>query len=502
MSEPTRSFPDRPSLRYLRLEAKRRVSAGEFPTLHEAQLAIAREHGLSSWTALKQFLESQPRPAGQAVEQLRWVVSRFAGADHPAWVAPTEGELREHFDDRFLSKIPPGHLVTTLARRAESFREELAVTFDGPLQARAQLSGSLQVHTAVEAGPPHRLTGLRFYPLGSRVTDSRIAAPPARTSGEVPAPVTEVADEAFPELGLVGLILAGRGPHTPVWAAARGWADLDRGQVLETGYRFPAYSITMLVTSTAVLRLVADGRVALDDPANDHLRTVRLADGAVTVRELLTHTGGVDSAAEQFTDRAPDPVSLFGPVMACRGDRGTVQPSNGGYAALGQLVADATGEPYPHAVGRLVLAPLGMGHSSFPVRWPATDADVPTGYNLAPDGSFVPVPGRVATVPAFGGLWTTAADLVHFGAAWPSLLPAALAREALRPQATVARTGVRVGLGWYLNEARGVMGLAGGGPGRSASLVVRVSDRVTLAAFTNRLIPIEPVNGRVMAAIG
>jgi CubicO group peptidase (beta-lactamase class C family) len=104
-------------------------------------------------------------------------------------------------------------------------------------------------------------------------------------------------------------------------------------------------------------------------------------------------------------------------------------------------------------------------------------------------------------VPAFGGLWTTPADLVRFGVAWSSLLPGALAREALRPQATVARTGVRVGLGWYLNESRGVTGLTGGGPGRSASLVVRVSDRVTLVAFTNRLIPIEPVNGRVMAAI-
>jgi hypothetical protein len=156
MSEPTRSFPDRPSLRYLRLEAKRRVSAGEFPALHEAQLAIAREHGLSSWTALKQFLESQPRPAGHAVEQLSWVISRFAGADRPAWVAPADEEMRQHFDDRFLSKIPPGNLVTTLARKAESFREELVVTFDGPLQARAQLSGSLQVHTSSR---PSRRTG-------------------------------------------------------------------------------------------------------------------------------------------------------------------------------------------------------------------------------------------------------------------------------------------------------------------------------------------------------
>jgi CubicO group peptidase (beta-lactamase class C family) len=501
MSEPTRSFPDRPSLRYLRLEAKRRVSAGEFPALHEAQLAIAREHGLSSWTALKQFLESQPRPAGHAVEQLSWVISRFAGADRPAWVAPADEEMRQHFDDRFLSKIPPGNLVTTLARKAESFREELVVTFDGPLQARAQLSGSLQVHTSVEAEPPHRLTGLRFDRLGTEVTDTRTAAATTRTSGDVPASVAGVADEALSELGLVGLILAGGGPHTPVWAAARGWADLDRGEALETGHQFPAYSITMLVTSTAVLRLVADGRVGLDDPVNDHLRTVRLADDTVTVRELLTHTGGVDSAARKFADSVPALVSLFGPVIACGGDRGTVKPSNGGYAALGQLVGDATGEPYPDAMARLVLEPLGLGHSSFPVSWPAPDADAITGYHLAPDGSFVSLPGQVATVPAFGGLWTTTADLVRFGVAWSSLLPGALAREAFRPQATVARTGVRVGLGWYLNESRGVMGLAGGGPGRSASLVVRVGDQVTLAAFTNRLIPIEPVNGRVMAAI-
>ncbi len=39
---------------HLKLEAKRRLSAGEFITLHEAQLAIAREHRMSSWAALKE----------------------------------------------------------------------------------------------------------------------------------------------------------------------------------------------------------------------------------------------------------------------------------------------------------------------------------------------------------------------------------------------------------------------------------------------------------------
>jgi hypothetical protein len=59
MSDQSRQFPRQPSLRYLKLEAKRRLAAGEFSTLHDAQLAIAREHGLSSWTMLKQHVESQ-----------------------------------------------------------------------------------------------------------------------------------------------------------------------------------------------------------------------------------------------------------------------------------------------------------------------------------------------------------------------------------------------------------------------------------------------------------
>src|ERR1700738_3512571 len=51
---PTRTLPARPSLRHLKLEAKRRLAAGEFATLHDAQSAIAREHGLPSWARLKQ----------------------------------------------------------------------------------------------------------------------------------------------------------------------------------------------------------------------------------------------------------------------------------------------------------------------------------------------------------------------------------------------------------------------------------------------------------------
>jgi CubicO group peptidase (beta-lactamase class C family) len=162
--------------------------------------------------------------------------------------------------------------------------------------------------------------------------------------------MAEVADGAFAELGLAALVLAGGGPGTPAWAVTRGWADLDRDEVLGPGHRFLALGVAALVTATAALRLIADGRVGLDYPANDYLSVVRLPDDTITVRELLSHTAGVDNPPELFPDTVPDLATLTGLVIACGGTRGVVRPSNGGYAVLGQLITDVTGSPYADAV--------------------------------------------------------------------------------------------------------------------------------------------------------
>jgi CubicO group peptidase (beta-lactamase class C family) len=268
---------------------------------------------------------------------------------------------------------------------------------------------------------------------------------------------------------------------------------------LTPDHRFPAYSVTKLITATVVLRLAAGGRIGLDDPACAYLHTVRPADETVTVRDLLTHTAGVASPGEMFADRVPDLVTLVSPVVAAAGPRGTFSYSNGGYALLGQLIADVTGGTYPEVAARMVLGPLGMSGSWFPARWPDTGAV--TGYHLAGDGSFETAPARICTVPAAGGLWTNAADLVRFGLPWASLLPAGLAREALRPQVDRDATGARMGLGWLLNEPKGVGGHAGEGPGAAASLIIRLGTGQPSVALANRLVPIEPVNARLVRSI-
>lgn len=509
MSDRSRALPDRPSLRYLKLEAKRRLSAGEFATLHEAQLAIAREHGLSSWTALKEHIETEAEaeiagPASHALTQVRWAMSRFAAADTREWTPPDEEELRRHFDDHYLSLVPPDTLTDMLSSVARQLREDLAEVRAEPLRLHARLA-DLRVEAETEADPPYRLHYWRLIPLETKVDDPRVAAPATRAFGAVPAAAAAVAADSFTELGLVGLIVAGATGAGSVWVTARGWASLDQDEELLPDHRFPAYSITRLVTAVAVLRLVADGRVRLDEPANAYLRTIRLADDAVTVRELLSNTGGVDDPAPMFADRVPELVSVIGPVAACGGQRGTYAYGHGGYALLGQLIADVTAARYEEVATRLVLEPLGMGDSWFPRSSPPTR--VITGHRLTDEGRFERVPTQVSTVPAAGGLWTTAADLVRFGIAWSSLLPDALAREALRPQIEWDGFGFQTGLGWGLVLPKDVAGQPGAGSGCSASVIIRPGlvggqgGGQTWVVVTNRQVLVEAVNERLAVPI-
>jgi CubicO group peptidase (beta-lactamase class C family) len=515
MSDQARELPDQPSLRYLKLEAKRRLAAGEFATLHDAQLAIAREHGRSSWTTLKQQIESHPagsETGSHALDQVRWVIARFVDSDQDGWAAPNEAELLEHFTEHFLTVIPAGRIVAMLSSQAAAFQGELSVTDARANRLQAGLPG-FQVQAATEPEPPHRLTGLGLFPGGERITDPRVAAGTSRTDGDVPAAAREIADSSATELALPALVLAGTvpaggGPGDPAgaeWVLARGWADLDAERPLRPDHQFPAFSITKLVTAVAVLRLVADGAVQLDAPANDYLRTVRLADPEATVRELLTHTAGADSPGpdELFARQVPALVSVTGPVVGRRGPRGPFAYSNGGYALLGQLIADVYGQPYDQAAGQLVLGPLGMTDSWFPVRWPNTPdspktPDAVTGYGVTEQAFRVIT--TICTLPAAGGLWSTAADLIRFARDWPGLLPADLAAEAVRPQASWPDGEVQMGLGWVVNQAKGLTGHTGGGRGGSTSLIVTDGGRIHLA-LTNRLIPIEPVNKMVLETV-
>jgi CubicO group peptidase (beta-lactamase class C family) len=196
----------------------------------------------------------------------------------------------------------------------------------------------------------------------------------------------------------------------------------------------------------------------------------------------------------------PDLTEFIGPVVACSGPRGTIHPSNGGCAVLGQLVADVTAMPYAQAATELVLRPLALTGSSFPARPADISPRAVTGYSLTLEGVFQPIPARIPTLQAAGGLWSTGADLVRLGLGWSSLLPEALAHEALTPQTGPGPGGARAGLGWLFTPRGDVATHGGAGLDATAALTTRLRDQRTHVVLTSRLIPINSIETRLLRA--
>src|SRR6266542_1982364 len=163
-----RSLPRRPSLRYLKLEAKRRLAAGEFAALHDAQAAIAWEHGLPNWTALKQLICGQAQQQSHALAQVRWVIARFRDAGEPGWIAPDDDELRLHFDDQFLSEVPAAELIAAITSVAADLREEPTVIGQAPLSAHIQIAGLGGPGPGRGAGPRPPVPGTGHRRAGHR----------------------------------------------------------------------------------------------------------------------------------------------------------------------------------------------------------------------------------------------------------------------------------------------------------------------------------------------
>lgn len=209
------------------------------------------------------------------------------------------------------------------------------------------------------------------------------------------------------------------------------------------------------ITAVAVLTLVADGRLQLDDPVDDLLpelaapRVLRRptasiddtvpATRSITVRDLLRSTNGLgfpsDFSAtvvplllEQLHQGPPEPQAVPAPDdwMALLGEIPLLhQPGEGftynlAFDILGVLVARATGQSFADFVDKRIFGPLGMTDSGFAFP-PGSAERTTTQYRLGEDGALEVVDepeGQWTTAPAFtsgaGGYVSTAADLLAF----------------------------------------------------------------------------------------
>ena len=186
---------------------------------------------------------------------------------------------------------------------------------------------------------------------------------------------------------------------------------------------FQIGSTTKTLTATALMRLAEQGELGLDDLVQDHVPEFDLADEtvakSVTIRQLLNHTGGW--AGDLFVDTGNGDDSTARYVAEMKElpqltPLGTLSVyNNAGFAVAGRIIEKVTGETYEHAVGRLVVEPLGMDQSLFEPS-AVMLRRFAVGHHVHPDGKVEiarPWPVERSGM-AMGGLVSSVADQLRY----------------------------------------------------------------------------------------
>ena len=132
--------------------------------------------------------------------------------------------------------------------------------------------------------------------------------------------------------------------------------------------KFRIGSITKQFTAVAILRLVEQGKLKLDDPIKKHYPTAPATWEAVTIHHLLNHTSGIPSYTGQagFLEKSAlpaKPADIIKPIQTLPLEfaPGTkFVYNNSGYLLLGLILESLTGQPYAEYLRQTIFEPLGM----------------------------------------------------------------------------------------------------------------------------------------------
>lgn len=226
-----------------------------------------------------------------------------------------------------------------------------------------------------------------------------------------------------------GIVADGRLVHV----ATFGVQDIESARPVTADTLFRVASMTKAFTALTVLKLRDDGLVRLEAPAAEYVPEMRSwkyptdDSPTVRVRDLLNHTGGfvtddpwgdrqTSLPEDEFTQLLRDGV----PFTSVPGSR--FEYSNLGYAILGRIISNVSGQPYAATITRKLLQPLGMNASGFVAEQAPRDKRA-LGYRWEAD-RWRPEPTLgPGAFGAMGGLQTSANDYAKWVtfllSAWP-----------------------------------------------------------------------------------
>jgi len=259
---------------------------------------------------------------------------------------------------------------------------------------------------------------------------------------------------------------------------AWGRADRKAGVANTPATRFRIGSMNKMFTAVATLQLAEAHKLALEDPIGKHLPDYpnKQVAAKVTVRHLLTHTGGTgDIFGPEFEEHRlqlrehRDYLKLYGSRGLTQEPGARFEYSNYGFVLLGALIEQVTGGSYDDYVRDHVFRRAGMRSTgALPESVDVPDRAV--GYlRSSPGSDWVP---NTDTLPwrgtAAGGGYSTVGDLLRFAQALDSgrLISEATLAEATRPHQQQYGYGFGVqGQGSLRSYGHG-----GGAPGMNGEL--------------------------------
>lgn len=234
------------------------------------------------------------------------------------------------------------------------------------------------------------------------------------------AELSETIATLLPQTTIPGAIVGVRQAGQPEYREAFGVQDPDSGEPMTPDLYMRIGSNTKSFTTTAILQLVDQGRLGLDDPVSTYVPGVPNGD-VLTIRQLgMMRSGLFDYSVVTVPQWAGDPqhqwtaddllaISFDNPVNFAPGAQFDYDNTN--TVLLGAVVEQVTGQPIRDYIQEQILTPQGLAHTSFPVG-----AEFPTphppGFWRTPAGEIVDTgPWNTSWGNAAGQMISTVDDL-------------------------------------------------------------------------------------------
>ncbi len=295
-----------------------------------------------------------------------------------------------------------------------------------------------------------------------------------------------------------GLSLAVVRDGTVIKAKGYGLANVELGVPATADTVYEIGSITKQFTATAIMMLVEEGKIGLDEKIPAYLSGLPDAWKEVTVRQLLTHTSGIKGYTnvpgfEKLTLVPASKEEVIKVVAAAplefpSGDRWNY--SNTGYFLLGMIIEKASGKSYADFLKDCIFTPLQM--TSTQVNDLHTIiAHRASGYewkdNMLRNADFISMTWPFAA----GGIVSTVKDLSKWDAALYTnrlLKPDSLSQMWTRVRLNNGTTS-DYGFGWFLDKVKGHTHVyhSGGIPGFTSHITRYPDDQLTVIVLTNQM---------------